>query len=203
MFSVIDIVRRDAATHYSYDNHAQSRRVWPLMVFSTFAIGSGFLVGQASNEFLGGALSAQAILVGFSFNVLFYLVANRLSKPHTFVGMEHELRFERLSKLSDEIFDNVTYFNFVAIFSAIVALILLLFASDNLAKNLHHVATFVTAKTGITQNALSWSKWTVSAFGLSLLMFLIAESVYTFLRAVGRVRFYFTMLKTMNDDVQA
>lgn len=173
------------------------------MMFSIFALGSGFLVGQASNDFLAGALSAQAILVGFSFNVLFYLVANRLSRPQSFAAMEHELRFERLSKLSDEIFDNVTYFNFVAIFSAIVALILLLFASDNLGKNLHLVATFVKAQTGVTQTTLSWLKWAVSALGLSLLMFLIAESVYTFLRAVGRVRFYFTMLKTMNDDVQA
>jgi len=37
---------------------------------------------------------------------------------------------------------------------------------------------------------------------LAVLIFLLAESIYTFLRAVGRVRFYFGMLKTMNDDIQ-
>lgn len=202
MFSVVEIIRRDAATYYDYSSQVPVKRTWPLLSFAVLALASGFLVGEASNDFLAGALSAQAILVGFSFNVLFYLVANRLSRPASFTGLEHELRFTRLSKLSDEVFDNVTYFNLVAIFSALAALILLLVASDQFGARLHVIAAYLTTHTRITASGLSWAKWIVASVGLSLLIFLIIESVYTFLRAVGRVRFYFSMLKTMNDEAQ-
>ncbi|WP_332756849.1 hypothetical protein [Sphingomonas sp. LB2R24] len=166
-----------------------------------FGLFIGATVSEASNDFLAGALSAEAILVGFSFNVLFYLVANRLTKPATYASIEHELRFKRLSKLSDEVFDNVTYFNLVAIGSAVVSLTLLLIGSDGLNANLHKISEFIQSRTSITAETLSWSKWIARSFGLAVLIFLLAESIYTFLRAVGRVRFYFGMLKTMNDDV--
>lgn len=202
MFSVFDIARRDAATYYMYGTNDRVSRTKTLFAFAGLSTAVGFLVGTGSNDFLAGALSAQAILVGFSFNVLFYLVANRLTAPSKFSGIEHELRFERLSKLSDEVFDNVTYFNLVAIFSAITALMLLLVASDSLNNNLHKIAILIVSHTKVTQEFLSWSKWAALSIGLSVLVFLLTESVYTFLRSVGRVRFYFSMLKTMNDDVE-
>ncbi len=202
MFSILDIVRRDAATYYEYDSNNRVGRGKTLGVFAIFAVLVGAAVGDASNDFLAGALSAEAILVGFSFNVLFYLVANRLTKPATYASIEHELRFERLSKLSDEVFDNVTYFNLVAISSAIAALALLLIGSDGFNANLHKIAAFLECRTRITREALSWANSIVRSIGLAVLVFLLAESIYTFLRAVGRVRFYFGMLKTMNDDIQ-
>lgn len=201
MFSIADIIRRDGATYYEGDPANRVGRAKTLVVFGVLSLVVGFLVGTASSDFLAGALSAQAILVGFSFNVLFYLVANRLTAPASFSGLEHELRFERLSTLSDEVFDNVTYFNLVAIGSAIAALALLLVGSSSFEGNLHKIAGFIIQRTRIEGAALSWAKWGVSAFGLSILIFLLIESVYTFLRAVGRVRFYFGMLKTMNDDL--
>jgi hypothetical protein len=203
MFSVADIIRRDAATYYEGDPSKRVSRVKTLCTFGFAAVLVGFLAGTASSDFLAGALSAQAILVGFSFNVLFYLVANRLTAPASFNGLEHELRFERLSTLSDEVFDNVTYFNLVAIGSAIAALALLLAGSSSFDNNLHKIAVFLTHHTRIERVALSWTKWGVSALALSTLIFLLIESVYTFLRAVGRVRFYFGMLKTMNEEAVA
>lgn len=201
MFSLRDIVRRDAATYYDYTSNTRVGRGKTLALFGLFAATVGFAVGQASNDFLAGALSAQAILVGFSFNVLFYLVANRLTKPAAYASIEHELRFERLSKLSDEVFDNVTYFNIVAISSAVAALTLLLIGSDDFNANLHKMAAFIEGRTRITGTALSWANCVVRSLGLAILAFLLIESIYTFLRTVGRVRFYFGMLKTMNDDV--
>lgn len=201
MFSLLDIVRRDAATYYDASNNRVGRAK-TLGMFAILGVLVGVTVGEASSDFLAGALSAEAILVGFSFNVLFYLVANRLTKPATYASIEHELRFKRLSKLSDEVFDNVTYFNLVAIASAVAALALLLIGSDGFNANLHKIAAFIEARTRITGEALSWAKYAARSFGLTVLIFLLAESVYTFLRAVGRVRFYFGMLKTMNDDIQ-
>ncbi len=200
MFSIVDIVRRDAATYYQGEPSNPLSRSKTLCGFTALSLLLGFLVVTPSSDFLTGALSAQAILVGFSFNVLFYLVANRLTTPASFNGIEHELRFERLSTLSDEVFDNVTYFNLVAICSAIAALVLLLIGSQSFDGNLNRIASFITDRANIDRTFLSWAKWVSSAIGLSILIFLIAESVYTFLRAVGRVRFYFGMLKMMNDE---
>jgi hypothetical protein len=202
MFSLADIVRRDAATYYDYASNARLGRVKTVTVFAVIAAIIGFAVGEASNDFLAGALSAQAILVGFSFNVLFYLVANRLTKPAAYASIEHQLRFERLSKLSDEVFDNVTYFNIVAISSAVAALALLLIGSDDFNAHLHKAAAIIEDRTRITRTALSWANCVVRSLGLAILAFLLIESIYTFLRTVGRVRFYFGMLKTMNDDIQ-
>jgi hypothetical protein len=203
MFSIADIVRRDRATYYEYGSDKKVGRAKVLIAFCVLALVIGILVGKASDDFLTGALSAQAILVGFSFNVLFYLVANRLSAPASYSSIEHEIRFSRLSKLSDEVFDNVTYFNLVAIFAAVASLSLLLVGSQNFDGNLHKIADFLTERTRIDRSILSWAKWSAFAFGLSVLVFLLAESIFTFLRAVGRVRFYFSMLKTMDADTQA
>lgn len=203
MFSLLDIIRRDAATYYDYQSNKRVGRGKTILLFAVIGMLVGFAVGEASNDFLAGALSAQAILVGFSFNVLFYLVANRLSKPATYASLEHELRFERLSKLSDEVFDNVTYFNVVAIASALAALILLLIGSDSFNENLVAVAGIVEDRTRITRDALAWADLVVRSIGLAVLAFLLAESIYTFLRTVGRVRFYFGMLKAMNDDIES
>lgn len=202
MSKIFDIVRRDAETYYEYGTNSRLGRWKTLCAFAVFSLFIALIVGNASDNFLSGALAAQAILVGFSFNVLFYLVANRLTKPPTFSSPEHELRFERLSKLSDEVFDNVTYFNLVAISSAVVSLLLLLMGSDNLNANLYKIRGVFEAITGVSGEVLSYAKYGSRLLGLTFLMFLLSESVYTFLRAVGRVRFYFGMLKTMNDGIQ-
>ncbi|WP_312488849.1 hypothetical protein [Sphingomonas sp.] len=202
MFSIIDIVRRDASTYYEYGTNNRVGRTKTFIAFGVLAVAVGALVNEASADFLAGALSAEAILVGFSFNVLFYLVANRLTKPAAYASIEHELRFERLSKLSDEVFDNVTYFNLVAIGAAVAALLLLLMGSDGFNANLQKIGDFVEARTRIDQTTLSWAKYVAKSAGLAVLIFVLCESIYTFLRAVGRVRFYFSMLKTMNDEVQ-
>jgi len=200
MFSILDIIRRDSATYYDVGSNRHTGRFTTLAVIAGLSLGMGSMVKTASNDFLSAALSAEAILVGFSFNVLFYLVANRLSRPGKYASIEHELRFERLSKLSDEIFDNVTYFNLVAISAAMAALALLLTGSPNFITNLNGVGDFVHKHAQIDRYFLNAVSSLSQIFGLSVLIFLIIESLYTFLRAVGRVRFYFGMLKTMNDD---
>lgn len=203
MSSLADIIKRDLATYYEYDVENRVSRRPLILTVALLSVVAGAVVGVASNDFLAGALSAQAILVGFSFNVLFYLVANRLTAPSKWQNMEHELRFERLSTLSDEIFDNVTYFNLVAIMSAVGCLALLLIGSERFVANISNAIDWL--------GAVSHSDMTVARdlcrFGRSMLLsgllFLLVESVITFTRTVGRVRFYFSMLKEMNDPTTA
>jgi hypothetical protein len=203
MFNIGDIIKKDAATYYDYNSGNPKRRLKTIVSFFILSILAGFSIRVAPTDFLSGALSAQSILVGFSFNVLFYLVANRLTAPGAFSSIEHELRFERLSKLSDEVFDNVTYFNVVAIASALLSLALLLFGSEDCADNIRRLANSGAGLLGIPLIVLRWAEWAIASLSLTALVFLLLESVYTFLRAVGRVRFYFGMLKTMDEDAQA
>lgn len=202
MSSISDIIRRDAATYYKYDASNRVSRMPTLFIYLLVSFIVATVTQVASNDFLAGALSAQAILVGFSFNVLFYLVANRLTVPSRWFDIDHELRFERLSKLSDEIFDNVTYFNIVAIGSVVGCLILLLIGSDGFSANLRYFCSISQVKSNLdTDKAVTAAK-ILRAVALAALLFLLIESVSTFVRAVGRVRFYFTMLKEMNDANQ-
>lgn len=202
MSNIADIIRKDAATHYSGDPPKPVRRAPNLWRFATLSLAVAFSVGVASNDFLSGALSALAILVGFSFNVLFYLVANRLSRPSSFVSYEHELRFTRLSKLSDEIFDNVSYFNVVAVASAISSLVLLLVGSDEFIKRCTTYSPILASRFNILPVAFGWIGWGVRSLLLAAFIFLLCESIYTFLRCISRVRFYFSMLQVMDDENQ-
>lgn len=202
MSSITDIVRRDAATYYKYDASNRVSRIPTVIIFVLISLAVAIVTQVASNDFLAGALSAQAILVGFSFNVLFYLVANRLTVPSRWFDIDHELRFERLAKLSDEIFDNVTYFNIVAIASVVACLALLLIGSDAFNANLRFVCSVQKIRAYIDTDLLVIVAKVMRALLLAILLFLLIESVSTFVRAVGRVRFYFTMLKEMNDATQ-
>lgn len=202
MSSILDIVYRDAATYYKYDASNRVSRIPTVIIFALISLMVAIVTQVASNDFLAGALSAQAILVGFSFNVLFYLVANRLTVPGRWFDIDHELRFERLAKLSDEIFDNVTYFNIVAIASVVACLTLLLIGSDAFNANLRFVCAFQQVKAYINTDLVVAAAKVMRALLLAILLFLLIESVSTFVRAVGRVRFYFTMLKEMNDATQ-
>ncbi len=97
MFDVLDIIRRNAQTYYSLKNNRPINR-WPIVLLClSLSIACGIVIRRISPEFLAGALSAQSILVGFSFNALFYLVTNRLVTPKSWLFIEHELRFKRLS----------------------------------------------------------------------------------------------------------
>lgn len=200
MFSILEIVRRDAATYYRYETDNRISRVPAILLFAVTSLIAGFTITVASNDFLAGALSAQAILVGFTFNVLFFLVANRLAAPSTWLSIEHRLRFERLTKLSGEIFDNVSYFNIVAIFSVLTAITLLLVGSESLADKAIKLAHAVYNDKGKYEHNIRQIFQIIGQLTLSTLIFMLIESGATFLRTVIRIRFYFSMLKLMDED---
>lgn len=202
MFSIRDIIKRDLATYYAGE---PPKRISRLPAFSTFAIISLIftaIVVEPSNDFLAGAISSEAILAGFSFNVLFYLTTNRLVPPAKWVSLEHELRFDRLKHLADEIFDNICYFNLLAVASIVFGLVLLLSGSNKTAEFFAKTALIISNKqytTAIVQHLPTASQFILKLV-LLILLFSLFESFYSFIRIVSRLRFYFQMQKTMVDD---
>lgn len=200
MFNIIEIVKRDNASYYNYRTKVQISRKPIIIAFCIISILLAILTGVPSNDFLSGALSAQSILVGFSFNVLFYLAANRLVNPLHFKSIEHELRFSRLLKLSDEIFDNVSYFNVVAVASVFLCLILLLTDSESFGVSVQIFGSHLPEFLKLNDSILYWIENGARVVTSASLLFALMESLLTFVRAVGRVGFYFSLLKIMNDD---
>ena len=84
------------------------------------------LLKPIESDVIGSILTVQSILMGFSFSVLFFLMSgnNRQSKDDEAIETKNKIR--RLNKLSKELFFNVSYFNFLAIFSVLFSLVLLL-----------------------------------------------------------------------------
>lgn len=202
MFNLAKIFAENAATHYDYSTGDPTSR-WPLYVFTlAAAILAALAIGRPSSDFLAGALSAEAILVGFSFNVLFYLVANRRVRPLSFVDIEHEIRFQKLSKLSDEIFSNVSYFNVVAIFSALLSLCGLMIVSENFSPNANILLVWIFGNEPSVVKYLIIAKFSLQTFYFSILFVFLIESATVFLRTVGRVGYYFTSLKLMDTDAE-
>lgn len=202
MFDLVKIFTDNAATYYNFRTGERIRR-WPFYVFALVtSVVLSALLGRPSNDFLAGALSAEAILVGFSFNVLFYLVANRRVRPSQFVDIEHEVRFKKLSTLSDEIFANVSYFNVVAIFSALMALLGLLIVSDGLIPHVAQIAMLLRPRFPDLSVLIMTAFRPIRILYFAALIFLIIESISVFLRTVGRVGYYFTSLKIMDTEAE-
>jgi hypothetical protein len=185
MSKIVSIIRRNQETFYNFDTTAR-QPTWP-RIFLTVGVAAVLALSfrEQSDQFLTAVLSAQAILVGFSFSVMFYIL-NGTETPHHGRSLEAELREERLTQLGKELFYNVSYFNLVAI-SCVVSALLLLAGMD------HHgpIAWIPDAFFGSLEGKI----WQVSSVLRVILYgafyFLIIESIYTFVRTTARVTFYF------------
>ena len=191
MYSLAEIVRQNNETFYDYASNRRygiGLRIWIEIVASAFV---AIFVDSRLNDFLNGTIAVQAILVGFSFSVMFFLMAS-LPPQERNEGraLEDQLKLDRIFKLSRELFFNLSYFICCATASLALALFLLLpdaggqFTGILKATHLFPARDIATS-VGRTENVIAIVIYT--AF-----FFLIIESGYTFARTVGRINFLFT-----------
>lgn len=207
MFNIVEIVKNDWATYY---NFASGEKTPPVTRTFIIVVAAGVLslFAHANHEsFLNAILSIEAILVGFSFSVMFFLLSEERAVDQDDAALETGIRRKKLHTLSREIFYNVSYFNLVSILCVLIALILLLpsysLGPQNFLTQLSFflgIDFFSSAKLGLVMSEvvpiISWLLWTC-------LYFFLAQSIFTLIRTVGRVHFYFSekiALAEKSDD---
>jgi len=193
MSNFADIVRNHNATYYDFDTDIQ-RAVWPRYLIVAFVSAAYvFVFNSLSTDALGALLTVQSILIGFSFSVMFFLLSGSIPEIKDNGSIESDLKRKRLTKLSKELFYNVSYFNVIAISSVVLALLLLLPNFDTRSflewvQN-HSELQFWTEAQWRAKFALV-ADYLFPTLEFLLIAFL-AESLTTFARTVGRVSFYF------------
>ncbi|PHJ74352.1 hypothetical protein VF07_37820, partial [Nostoc linckia z6] len=186
MYSLSQIASDHFGTFYNYKTNAR-HRVWPrYCVFIVMSVAFVALFNNGGKEFLDGAVTVQAVLIGFSFNVIFYFASRDRAPTARDSSIEAGLRQERLARLEKEIFFSVMYYNVVAVFCIIMALVMMISLTPQ------GFVAFVSK-----QISNDYSDLIITVCGhakvilLKLVQFLfylaLIEGLYTFVRTVMRI----------------
>lgn len=192
MFSVRSIVSANNQTFYEYNTNKKIS-IRP-RIFATAIISSlvGFCLDRDFRDFLNGVITVQAILIGFSFSVMFFLMSaasSRSAVPKKSTSLEAQLREEKLEALSKEIFHNVAYFNLVAMGCLAVALVILLPNNSDVIWNFLKFLKVESSK--FVEKPYAVFLVSVQPLVRAIFLFLLLESAFTFARTTGRVNYLF------------
>jgi hypothetical protein len=180
MLSLSGIAKRNAETFYSFKT-GKRHAVWPRYVaISVASAALAWLYPKSSNDLYTAFITLQAILVGFSFNVMIFLASTRPLDDAGDPYVEKRMRGDRLNALAPEIFFNLSYFNLIALASCASALALQMGTAMDWTR--FHIA--------------SWSAPdAVRDVGTTVLILTLywtaLESFVTFIRIVRRASYYF------------
>ena len=190
------IYRDNASTFYDFRTNDKQSRWMQLFLPPVIAAAAVFLVPIESLDILSATITVQAILIGFSFSVMFFLVQN-CSPPHRELtiesspsrepSLENQLDEEQVQLLSKELFWNISYFNLVAFASLVAAIFLMM---PNIWSGFDRVLPDLVEIGGQKPNYQLLAR-SSSYIGQWVFALLIIESGYTFVRTVGRVNFLF------------
>ncbi len=117
----MEAFKANERTYYNPVTKVKERRL--LGYFSIFALSLVLsLVNQNSQEIGSSLISVMGVLLGFGFNIQFFLAdTNKLNIEYSSY-LEDKEDARVLNELSDEIYDNVVYLNYLALTSLILAL---------------------------------------------------------------------------------
>ncbi len=201
MFEIVNIVRRNRESCYDFATGKQLS-IWQhytavVMVSAVLAS----LFSKMDIVLMGAVLTIYSILIGFSFNILFYLLSANKVEKEVAASLERTLRIERLHKLSDELFFNVSYFNVVSIIVVLLTLASfisflpepMLWALVASSPRFHSLVVVVSP---ILKTVSAW----LGFVSTMLFYMLLIESMYSFVRTVGRVSFYFRLKMQLQSE---
>lgn len=191
MFNVRDIVRNNSATFYDFDTRKRRSQKPRLFTTCVIAMVAAIVCPEVSDNLLAGFLAVQSILLGFTVNVMFFLLGNRGKETTDGGSIEAQLRSERLRDLYHELFYNVSYFNLIAVASIIVATALLLPTPEvpEYAKGWTPVVTYVDWLN--TSSVPTWGRAIWRAVSMFAFYAMAIEVIYSIARVIGRTSFYF------------
>lgn len=191
MFNVREIIGNNAATFYDFDTRKRRSQKPRLVATCIIAVAAAMVCPNVSDNLLAGFLAVQSILLGFTFNVMFFLLANREDGASAGGSIEAELRLERLRDLYHELFYNVSYFNLIAVASIIVATTLLL-PTPKVPEYIGDWSLVRSYVDWLGTSSIPRSAEAIS-HGVHMLIFyaIAIEVIYSIARLIGRTSFYF------------
>jgi len=191
VFNIESIIRNNNATFYDFDTRKRRSQKPRVAVLTALSIALAILCPKVSDNLLAGFLAVQSILLGFTFNVMFFLVGQNKEKITEPQSIEGQLRAERIKTLYHELFYNVSYFNLVAIMSIITATGLLL-PTMEVPYFLQHVGFFQSYLHWLSTSTVPTVIGTIFNDSLMFVFYLLAcEVVFSIARVIGRTSFYF------------
>jgi hypothetical protein len=184
MLSFVQITVLNASTYVDQRNGKQKSLAARYLAMGLIAIAGATIFPMRSDNVYLGLITAQSILVGFSFNVMIFLVSNHTIEPRRPDVREERIKAERLNGLSKDIFYNLSYFNLIGMLSVALSLGILLVGSMTQTECLSEKLLYLCSKIA----SLAWLRVGV----LALLYFVTLESLLSFARLVRRVTYYFS-----------
>lgn len=191
MFNIESIIRNNNATFYDFETGKRRSQKPKVVVLTALSVALAILCPKVSDNLLAGFLAVQSILLGFTFNVMFFLVANNKDQATKPQSIEGQLRTERINTLYHELFYNVSYFNLVAVASIIIAAGLLL-PTMEVPSFLQHVGFFQSYLHWLSTSTAPTVIGTIFQDSLMFVFYWLAcEVVFSIARVIGRTSFYF------------
>lgn len=191
MFNFLNIIRNNSTTFYDFDTQKRRSQKSRFVVTCLLSFIAAILCSKVSDNLLTGFLAVQSILLGFTVNVMFFLLGNHKGQSVIGQSIESQLRSERLRDLYHELFYNVSYFNLVAVASIIVATVLLLPTPlvPDFMRDLPAVKIYVH---WIGTSELPRFASAALRVGMMWVFYTLAiEVVFSISRVIGRTSFYF------------
>jgi hypothetical protein len=191
VFNVREIVKNNNATFYDFDSRKSRSQRPRAVAICVVAIVAAIVCPKVSDNLLAGFLAVQSILLGFTVNVMFFLLGNREKEALVGQSIEAKLRSKRLRDLYNEPFYNVSYFNLIAVASIIVATALLLPTPEvpGFLRGPQPVESYVrwlgSSKVPLIIGAVTRTVAMFAFYSLAI------EVIYSIGRVIGRTSFYF------------
>ena len=187
-----NIVDNHFQTFYNYNTNIKTRHVKRYALLLILSILVALLFPFFSNDFLNSVVGVFSIMIGFTLNVLFLLIAKPLVESgEAPSSRELVLKAKKIKKLQDEIISNVLYFNVVAL--TIVALAVLFLITSRLPLgelNVFGYSIFnINGKVDYRYFKIAFC--VIQIIVVSLYYLMVFEAIYNLYRLVTRVSFLF------------
>jgi len=191
VFNIQSIIRNNNATFYDFDTRKRRSQKPKFAFLTALSIALAILCPKVSDNLLAGFLAVQSILLGFTFNVMFFLVGQNKEQTADPQSIEGQLRAERIKTLYHELFYNVSYFNLVSIISIVTATGLLL-PTMEVPSFLQHISFFRSYSHWLSTSTVPTVIGTIFHDSLMFVFYMLAcEVVFSIARVIGRTSFYF------------
>lgn len=186
--NILHILKKNRETFYNYASGIQTPVLkLNLLKLTLVLILAGFFP-LIKNDFYNVIITIYAILIGFSFSILFFLLSINFYDVSSEKILENKEKKRRLNKLLEELFYNVSYFNIVAL--GLILISLAGYIPNGVAPwiiDLYNLFVTQTKYHVLCTKSLAALQLILAAAFYGFLV----ESIYTLLRTVERVFYFF------------